>query len=101
MRRVKSDQADEIRAIKRMKDAEIDTADSPPVLDWSRAVVGKFQRLTQEPIPIRLDADVLAWLKEQGDGYETRINAVLRNAMKRTGSDQFVARISDYGDFAA
>ena len=27
---------------------------------------------------IRLDADVLAWMKSQGRGYQTRINAVLR-----------------------
>ena len=30
------------------------------------------------PISLRLDADVLAWLKAQGPGYQTRINAILR-----------------------
>ncbi len=29
-------------------------------------------------ISLRLDADVLAWFKSQGPGYQTRINAVLR-----------------------
>jgi uncharacterized protein (DUF4415 family) len=29
-------------------------------------------------ISLRLDADVLAWLKAQGPGYQTRINAILR-----------------------
>jgi uncharacterized protein (DUF4415 family) len=101
MPRAKSAQADEIRAIKRMRDREIDTTDIPPMLDWSKAVVGKFRRQTRKPITIRLDADVLSWLKGQGKGYETRINALLRNSMERTGSDQFVVRISDYGDFAA
>lgn len=29
-------------------------------------------------ISLRLDADVLKWLKSQGPGYQTRINAILR-----------------------
>jgi uncharacterized protein (DUF4415 family) len=29
-------------------------------------------------ISLRLDADLLAWLKAQGPGYQTRINAILR-----------------------
>jgi uncharacterized protein (DUF4415 family) len=30
---------------------------------------------------VRIDADVLAWLKSQGAGYQTRLNAILRRAM--------------------
>jgi uncharacterized protein (DUF4415 family) len=30
---------------------------------------------------VRVDSDVLAWLKSQGKGYQTRINAILRAAM--------------------
>ena len=29
-------------------------------------------------ISLRVDADVLEWLKSQGPGYQTRINAILR-----------------------
>jgi len=101
MRRVRSAQAAEIRALRRMKDSEIDTTDIPPVLDWSKAVVGKFYRPAQRSLTIRLDPDVLAWLKGQGEGYQTRINALLRSSMERAGSDRFVVRISEYGDFAA
>ncbi len=72
----------ELRALRRMKDAEIDTADIPEVLDWSKAVVGKFYRPIKKPLTIRVDADVLAWLKGQGRGYQTRINALLRSAME-------------------
>ncbi len=79
----RSTRADEIRALKRMKDREIDTTDIPPVLDWSKAVVGKFYRPVKKPLTIRLDADVLAWLKGQGKGYQTRINALLRSSMER------------------
>jgi len=88
MQKVKSAQADEIRALKRMKDREIDTTDIPPVLDWSQAVVGKFYKPIKKPLTIRLDADVLAWLKGQGKGYQTRINALLRSSMERAGSDK-------------
>lgn len=101
MQRVNSAQGDEIRAVKRMKDREIDTTDIPPVLDWSKAVVGKFYRPIKKPLTIRLDADVLAWLKGQGKGYQTRINALLRSSMERANSDKFVVRLSDYGEFAA
>ena len=87
MQRVKKAQADEIRALKRMKDREIDTGDIPPVLDWSKAVVGKFYRPIKKPLTIRVDADVLAWLKGQGKGYQTRINNLLRSSMERAGSD--------------
>jgi uncharacterized protein (DUF4415 family) len=83
MQSVKSAPANEIRALKRMKDREIDTTDIPPVLDWSKAVVGKFYRPIKKPLTIRLDADVLDWLKGQGRGYQTRINALLRGSMER------------------
>ena len=35
------------------------------------------------PPTVRGDADVLAWLKGQGTGYQTRINAILRGEMRR------------------
>jgi len=37
-------------------------------------------------VTLRLDADVLAWLKSQGPGYQTRINRMLRSEMRRTSS---------------
>ena len=87
MQKINNGRASEIRALKRMKDSEIDTTDIPPVSDWSKAVVGKFYRPIKKPLTIRIDADVLAWLKGQGRGYQTRINALLRSAMEsRKGS---------------
>ena len=53
MQRAKKAQADEIRALKRMKDRKIDTDDIPPLLDWSKAVVGKFYRPIKKPLTIR------------------------------------------------
>ncbi len=48
-----------------------------------------YYRAIKKPITLRLDADVLAWFKRQGRGYQTRINRALRKLMinerKRSG----------------
>ena len=75
----------EITAIMRMKDEDIDLSDIPEITDWSKAVVGKFYRPIKKSLTIRVDADVLAWLKAQGKGYQTRINSLLREAMEDRG----------------
>jgi uncharacterized protein (DUF4415 family) len=36
----------------------------------------------KEPISIRVDRDVLAWFRQTGPGYQTRMNAVLRSYME-------------------
>ena len=72
----------EITAIMRMKDEDIDFSDIPEITDWSNAVRGKFYRPIKKSLTIRVDADVLAWLKAQGKGYQTRINSLLRAAME-------------------
>jgi uncharacterized protein (DUF4415 family) len=74
----------EIAALKGMKDVEIDTSDIPEMTDWSGALVGKFFRPIKEPVTIRIDADVLDWLKSKGKGYQTRINQLLRAAMRQS-----------------
>jgi uncharacterized protein (DUF4415 family) len=35
----------------------------------------------KQVVQMRLDADVLEWLKQAGPGYQTRANAILRQAM--------------------
>jgi uncharacterized protein (DUF4415 family) len=74
-------QAEELRDLEKMKQADIDLSDIPEVRDWAGAAVGKFYRPIKKPLTLRLDADVLAWLKSQGKGYQTRINQILRAAM--------------------
>jgi uncharacterized protein (DUF4415 family) len=71
----------EIAALRRKKDAPIDLSDIPERTDWSNAAVGKFYRPIKKPVTLRLDADVLAWLRAGGSGYQTRINSLLREAM--------------------
>jgi uncharacterized protein (DUF4415 family) len=46
------------------------------VPQWS-----KYYKPLKKPVTLRLDADVLAWFKKQGRGYQTRINRALRKAM--------------------
>ena len=46
---------------------------------WTRARV--VIPTAKQTITIRLDADLLAWLRKQ-KGYQTRINAVLRTYME-------------------
>lgn len=45
------------------------------------ADVGTLYRPIKKPVTLRIDADVLAWLKKQGPGYQTRINQALRRVM--------------------
>jgi uncharacterized protein (DUF4415 family) len=45
--------------------------------DWMEHATVLFPR-PKERVTVRLDPDVLDWLKSQGRGYQTRINAILR-----------------------
>ena len=78
----KAERDRQIAALRRLKDEDIDLSDIPEIKDWSKAVVGKFYRPIKKSLTIRVDADVLAWLMAQGKGYQTRINALLREAME-------------------
>jgi len=62
---------------------EIDTSDLPEMTDeqWRNARRGSLHRPLKQQITARVDADVLDWLKAQGKGYQSRINAILRQAM--------------------
>lgn len=75
----------ELKALAREPDASIDYSDIPP-LDrsfWQRAASNPLYKATKTATTIRVDSDVLAWLKGQGKGYQTRLNAILREAMLR------------------
>jgi len=76
----------EIAAIAAKTDATIDFSGMPEVLDWSGAEVGRFYRPTERPVTIRLDDDVIDWLKSYGRCYQTKANMLLRHAMKANQS---------------
>jgi uncharacterized protein (DUF4415 family) len=66
-----------------MKDKDITLTREHPEADVRhimRAVVRKGLRpnAPKASVSLRVDADVLAWFKAQGSGYQTRMNAVLR-----------------------
>ncbi len=69
-----------------MKDEEIDFSDCPELTPkmFANAVVrrGLPSDIRKEQITLRLDSDVLEWFRHQGKGYQTRINALLREYMK-------------------
>jgi uncharacterized protein (DUF4415 family) len=52
-----------------------------PESAWVGAVRGRFYRPVKQAVSLRLDADVLAWLKKDGEGYQTRVNQMLREKM--------------------
>src|ERR1700704_4399067 len=64
-------------------DEEIDLTEIPELTDafWKNAVRNPFYRPVKQQLTVRLDSDVVAWLKQRGKGYQTRLNSVLREAM--------------------
>jgi uncharacterized protein (DUF4415 family) len=69
----------------KMPDHRIDLSDIREIKKLpSDALLGKFYRPRKTSVTIRLDADVLAWLKGTGEGYQTRINTYLRQLMQRS-----------------
>ena len=70
-----------------LPDDQIDTSDIPelPLRAWKDAIRGRFYRPVKKAVSMRLDADVIAWLKKQGKGYQTRANRILRQHMLADG----------------
>jgi uncharacterized protein (DUF4415 family) len=74
---------DDIRKAYEERDRQYDNTDVAPLPPekWANAVVGKYYRPLKEQIALRIDADVLAWFKSKGAGYQSRMNEVLRREM--------------------
>ena len=65
------------RVAKRGKIARLQASAGQPNLPLEQ-----YYRPIKKPVTLRLDADVLAWFKKQGRGYQTRINRALWKLMK-------------------
>ncbi len=78
-----ANQKAELAALAELSDDDIDYSDIPPLTDeqYKEAVSRRFYRPVKQQITARVDADVLAWLKAQGKGYQARMNAILRREM--------------------
>jgi uncharacterized protein (DUF4415 family) len=73
----------ELKALAEMPESEIDYSDIPPLTEkfWRNGIQNPFFKPTKTSTTVRIDSDVLAWLKSQGKGYQTRMNAILRKEM--------------------
>ena len=88
------DQSARLARLAARPESEIDTSDIP---EWTEADFAAAIRLQGRPftevlrlyrarkaaITARIDLDVLDWLKSKGGGYQTRLNAILRDAMTK------------------
>ncbi|HQT62745.1 BrnA antitoxin family protein [Acidiphilium sp.] len=76
-------QRDNLARLATLPDDQIDTSDIPELTDeqLKHAVRGRFYRPIKRQITARVDADIVEWLKSQGKGYQSRINAILRREM--------------------
>ncbi len=83
---------EQLAALNSLPDSSIDTSEIPEWTDedFARSIrlkgrsiedVLKLYKVRKAPITARIDLDVLEWLKGKGDGYQTRLNTILRTAM--------------------
>lgn len=75
-----------LKRLATLPDDEINYDDIPALTEAQLAEMqrGRFYRPVKKQITARVDADVLAWLKSQGKGYQSRMNEILRDAMLGT-----------------
>jgi len=68
--------------VDKLRDNNIDVSDNPEVTPemFAKSIVRKglkpVKRKTQ--VTLRIDEDVLTWFKNQGSGYQTHINSLLK-----------------------
>jgi uncharacterized protein (DUF4415 family) len=85
MTKLSAEKRKELRKLAAKPDREIDLSDIPEIREIpSDAVIGRFYRPKKTTVTIRLDVDVVAWLKATGEGYQTRINSYLRQLMQQS-----------------
>lgn len=64
-----------------MREETIDYSDIAPLDDEFFRTAQLLMPQPKKAVALRLDADVLAWLRGQGRGYNSRVNAILRAYM--------------------
>ena len=85
-----------LNKIEAIGEKDIDYSDIPETdaAFWKKAELRMPQ--PKKGVFLRLDQDLLDWLKRQGPGYQTRINAILRSYMETHTSKQ--KKISGAGE---
>jgi len=81
--RVNAGRKRRLKKLAQRPDSQIDFSEIPQLTEkfWRNAARNPFYRPIKKQLTLRLDADVIAWLRQQGKGYQTRANALLRAAM--------------------
>lgn len=71
--------------IEELKKRPIDYSDIPEITDEeAKEFYFKNYRPIKKQVSVRLDADILEWLKKPNDkGYQSRLNTALRWAMNK------------------
>ncbi|MGD0958575.1 MAG: BrnA antitoxin family protein [Methylomonas sp.] len=89
-KQISEETAKELTALANLADADIDLSDIPETNAgyWADAEVGRFYKPIKQQVTVRIDADVLNWLKKTGKGYQSRLNNILRKAMQETHSSK-------------
>ncbi len=79
------EQIAELKALGEKPDGEIDFSDIPRLTPefFKEAMRNPYFKPIKKSTTVRIDADILAWLREPGKGYQSRINEILRRAMFR------------------
>lgn len=81
---------DELARLRTMDDSDIDYSDMPPLTDEQISQLRRFNPILansqsykpiKKQITLRLDSDIIEWLKRDGKGYQTRANQLLRQLM--------------------
>jgi len=73
-----------LNRVDNIKDEDIDCSDIPEMTDLSNFRPWEQRKMfkpVKQTITCKLDADIVAWLKQDGKGYQTRLNSILRQVM--------------------
>jgi uncharacterized protein (DUF4415 family) len=83
-----------LAALAKKRELDIDLTDAPELATpaWQKPIRGmnawlqsvraaRLHKPLKQAVSMRLDADVVAWLKQAGPGYQTRANQILRGKM--------------------
>jgi len=77
------EQKQRLEALAKLPDDQIDRSDAPLLQEGAREIAlrGQVHYPVKKSISLLLDADILAWLKKDGKGYQTRANQIFRERM--------------------
>ena len=80
--------AEQEQTLRDLRNEDIDYSDIPEITDFSgfRRVSELVPEGNKQQITLRLDPEVIAFFKQTGRRYQTRINAALREYMKAHGA---------------